>query len=261
VEFFCDQKDVSFDLPPNSSAERENAILTHIAQGDFEIAWATITAEYDGHAAEFYVFADALKIGGVRVNVTAETAQKAADQLDCMLLTPRLADLIFEQREVTLPPFPRGNTNGMTTTSAMVEHSAKIDAALAAQSNPGGLICTVGKHWVVDNGLLGGRMIKGFPVAMNYGWHFVGQSFGGSGFEITASRLQNADGRYYRLIQGKGTRHNTMEVDYSQTLTLVSLACKVDDVEMRLDEVLKDPKLAALANFGGVLQVLRQPGV
>jgi hypothetical protein len=172
-----------------------------------------------------------------------------------MFLTTKLADLCWMQRIVTIPPFPQGASKDMGSTAAMLKHSAAIDAALLKLGNPVGLISTFGKAWVVDNDLL-----KLPNRAMNLGWHFEGQSFQGSSFEVTASRLQDGQGRYVRLIQGKGTRHDLDHVDYSQTVSLVSLNCVVDGQQRRLNEVLQDPVLSHLANLGGFLHCLRQPG-
>lgn len=245
---------MSTRLPPDPTPERERVIQELVRDGDCEYAWTSITSTSGSHTAEFSVFSDALKIDGIRVNVTAETAQAVADTLDCLLLTPKLADLMWLQRAVTLPPFPRGNTNGMSTTQAMVDHSTKIDSALAALPDATGLIGTVGKHWVIDNGLLG----KPAGTAMNYGWHFEGQSFQGNAFDTTASLIKDGSGQLVRLIQGRGTRHNKIHVDYSQVCVLVHRTCTVDGSEMSLTDVLADPDLAPLANHTGVLKVLRQ---
>lgn len=241
------------NLPASAGASRELAILDHVQEGNFEIEWSRIVSDYGNHTAEFFVFSDALQVEGVRVNVSAKTQQRIADRLDCMLLTPKLADLIWEQRNVTLKPhLVRPYT---TSTQGMLEHSAAIDAQLAALGHPDGLKATVGKHWVVDNALL-----KRPKFAMNYGWHFEGQTFQGSSFEVTASAMKTPEGRLVRLVQGRGTKHDGEFTDYSQTCTLVSLNCKVDGNDARLDELLKHPQLSYLANVDGILHVLRQPG-
>lgn len=236
------------NLPPDPTPEREQAIRELVRNGKADVLWAPITSSHDGHTAEFYVFADALKIDGVRVNVTAETEQVIADTLDCMLLTPKLSDLIWLQRQVTLPPFPRGNLVGMSSTEAMVEHSRKIDVALQAIGNPTGLICTVGKHWVIDN------QLPTHPgMAENYGWYFDKTLAG-----IPAEAAVTPG---IAMIQGRGWRHNKLHVDYSQICVLVSNQCTLDGKTVRLPDVLRDPVLAFLANHDGILRVLRQPGV
>lgn len=241
---------MALQLPPDAGNAREQAIRTLIAQGNYEVTWATVTASHGGHTAEFQVFADALKIEGVRINVSAETEQIIADTIGCMMLTPRLADLVWLQRAVTLPPFPRPIT---ASTAAMIEHSQKIDAALVKLGNPSGLIATVGKHWCIDNDL------QTHPgKAENYGWH-VAAPMPGIPMEVTAS--QDANGHYMQIIQGRGWAHDMHHVDYSQTCVLVAKGCKVDGQDMTLADLLKDPSLAPLASHQGVLHVLRQPGV
>lgn len=243
---------------PEAGAAREAYIIDQVRQGRFEVEFATITSDYNGHHAEFQVFADALKIDGVRVNVTAQTQQIIADMTGCMLLTPKLADLIWVQRQVTLPPMPRPITSA---TAAMIDQSKKIDAALAKLGNPKGLICTVGKHWVIDNDLSETKLIYGVHAAENYGWHFEGSSYQGISGEQIASGFKDANGHVYRLIQGRGWAHNASEVDYSQNCICVAIMCKVDGQDMDIRDLLRDPNLAPLASHNGVMKFFRQPGV
>ena len=121
-------------LPPNAGPERDAAILQRITDGTFDpIQWATINSSIKDHTGEFQVFTDALKIDGVRINVSAELEQKIADILECSLLTPKLADMIWEQRQVTLTPSPQPIAS---STQAMIDHSGRIDAQLEALGNP-----------------------------------------------------------------------------------------------------------------------------
>lgn len=245
---------------PSLIPQREKYILEKVRAGEYDACWVPLYANNGTTLITFFVTLDALRIDGVRVIVSARLQQQIADSIGASLLTPKLVDMMWMAREVTLPPFT-GSTTAMDSTAAMVAHSAKIDAALAKLGDPCGLIATLGKNWVLDNGLLPPRTIHGFPVAMNYGWHFVGATHQGIGGEPTASRLQDPAGRYLRLIQGRGTRHNLNHSDYSQICLLVSQRVLVDDRETVLASVLRDPVLASLANHSGVLNVLRQPGV
>lgn len=234
-------------FPPQATQSREDVILTLVQAGNFDFHWANITSQAKGHVGEFQVFGDALKVEGIRVNVCAETQQRIADFLECSPLTAKLADLAWSQRDHTLPPFPRAISS---STEAMIWHSTKIDLALQGRT---GLVQTVGKHWIIDNDLLGSRK------AMNYGWHFVGNNTGGIGGSTTASGLLDSQGRPVRLIQGRGTAHDAKHVDYSQTCVLVSRKCKVDGQEMDLHQVLQNEELAPLVSHQGVVRVLRQP--
>jgi len=247
------RRSMTLQLPENAGPDRENAILDYVSQGHYEASFSTVTSTYNEHTAEFQVFSDALKIEGVRVNVTAETQQKIADMTGCLLLTPKLADLMWIQRTVKLNPHPRQITS---STAAMIEHSGKIDADLVSLGNPTGLLGTVGKHWVIDNDLL----VK-TGKAMNYGWHFEGASYQGIKGEAVASLAKGPNGQYLRLIQGRGTAHDMHHSDYSQVCVLVARSCRVDGEDMDLIALLSDPALAPLASHQGVLRVFRQPGV
>jgi hypothetical protein len=244
-------------FPSNACSERETAIIDLVKAGNCKYAWSTITSTYKEHQAEFYTFSDALKIPidsiDVRANVSAQTQQKIADMLGHFLLTTKLADLIWLQRAFTLPPFPRQITS---STAAMIEHSKKIDDELARLLYTEGLICTTGKHWVIDNDTLSHA-----GKSCNYGWHFIGQSFQGIKGEICAGMMKDASGQYMRLIQGRGWAHDIHHVDYSQICVLVAQPCVVDGSPMNFDDVAKDKELSYLVNYGGVLKVIRQPGV
>jgi len=234
-------------IPANYGASRDKWILDAVAEGRAEFEFSPVYSSYNGHSATFFVFRDALKIDGVRILVSARLAQQIADMLDCSLLTPKLADLLFEQRSVTLKPLPRQPV--VADTKTMIAQSQRIDDAIsAAGGDTGGIIQSVGKHWVLVN------KIKGTAKAANYGWHFEGSSFGGQKFEPTVS-LPGV-----RLIQGVGTRHDASHVDYSQNLVLVSNEVEVDGQTMSLRDVLQDPEYAGLASHEGVLHVLAQPG-
>lgn len=243
---------MGIDLPPGAGPEREKVILAHVAAGDYEAEWVPVVSERNGRRAEFYMFADALRIEGVRVGVSAETQQKIADMTGCSLLTPKLADLAWAQRKVTLEPRPREFSSA---TQPMLDHSAEVDAALAALGSPEGLKQTVGKHWVIS------EKLKGTGMAMNYGWHFAGQSFQGIRGETCASLMKDESGQYVRLIQGCGTRHDMFHSDYSQNCVLVARACRVDGQDMDIRALLADRDLSWLASHEGPLTVLRQPGV
>jgi hypothetical protein len=248
------------DLPASAGSSRDQAILSAIRSSNYSVPWATITSDIPGHHGEFRITADALKVEEVRINVSAYLQQQIADLLSCMLLTAKLADLIWLQRSVTLPPFPQPTTN-MSSTAAMVQASTTIDQALAAQGNPQGIIATVGKNWVLDNALLqpnGAPVLKstGRPAACNYGWHFATPTFQGQKWDPCASGLPGC-----RLIQGRGTAHDLGEVDYSQICLLVARSCFVDGVSMDLAQVVQDPVLAPLATLGTPLRLTRQPGV
>lgn len=250
---------LTLNLPPTHGPARDAALLRRIVAGQFDaLQWGQISATSGAHKATFLVFADALKMDGVRVNVGGVNIQQIADLLNCMMLTARLADMMYVQRAtivggkdpLTLLPSPQPETMDSV---GWEQQSAKIDSLLAAGGGlaAGGIASTVGKTWILDNDLLGHP-----GKACNYGWWFPGSSFGGSSWESSVTPG-------LRLIQGRGFVHSIQENldDYSQKCTLVSRECLVDGVQRDLVDVLTDPELAPLASHQGVLRVLRQPGV
>jgi len=238
---------------PESPVERDAFILDAVKQGRAEVRWAFVRSSYQGHEGEFRVFGDALKVDGVRVNLTPGGQQRVADVMGCMLLTLKLADLIWAQRQATIPPFPMSQTRHdieiMGSVQRMVEHSRKIDAAIAMlPAAPEGIVSSVGKHWVIDDELL---LPSHKGLAENYGWHNP----------TSGPRCATpAGGNGCHVIQDPGWRHNLGHTDYSQTCVLVSRECQVDGRGADLTNVLQDPVLAYLANHSGRMKVLRQPG-
>jgi hypothetical protein len=221
-----------------------------IGAGKYEMPWAPLKSTIPGHSATFQVSGDALKIAGVRINVSAQLQQQIADALGALLLTPRLLDLLWAERAVTLPPSPQPIA---ATSAAMIAHSARVDALLAKAGGvpKGGIVQTVGKQWVVSNAL------EAHPGrAENMGWHFAGPTFGGQAFEPSPT-LPGV-----RLIQGPGWAHDIHHLDYSQVCCLVHRSCVVDGESRDLADVVRDAALAPLATGPeGVLRILRQPGV
>jgi hypothetical protein len=168
-----------------------------------------------------------------------------------MLLTPKIADLIYDKAAFRVGPQPRPITS---STEAMLSHSRKVDAALlsisnySAEQNP--LVDTVGKYWCISNELRGTT-----TKALNYGWHFTGQSYQG----IRGYRCDS--GLPYSVIQPSATAHNYVHADYSQIHRTVAEVCRVDGEQKLLRDVLTDPALCYLVSHEGPLAVLRQPGV
>lgn len=227
----------------------QKGILERILAGEGDFTWAEIVSTHEEHEARFYVFEDALKLDGVRINVSARTQQLIADHLDAMLLTPKVADLLFASRNVLIRPKPIAPVRGLIPSdeAGMRRHSEAIDKEIAGRT---GIIQTVGKHWVLTNRLLG----KKPGTAANLGWHFEGATYEGIRGEVSPTGIA-------RVLQGIGTRHDMNHSDYSQTCVLMHQTCMLNDIEVSVEEVLSNPVLAPLASHEGVLKVLRQPGM
>lgn len=187
----------------------------------------------DENGIRFWVFRDAAKVNGVRINVTAAEAQAIADEIGALLTTPKIEDLVYKHATIKVNPFP---SNPATTTAA--QHSAKIDKAVGSGI---GLVATIGKSWVLTDKLSS-------KVAANYGWHTTG-----SASEASAT-IPGVN-----VWQGVGHKHNPYHRDYSQTLRLVARKVIIDGEVWDLELALKDPSVASRFNHTGALKVTRQP--
>lgn len=238
---------------PEKIKDREKYIFDRVLAGTFEAKWVDLVYNMNGKNIKLQVMEDALKIDGVRVNVSATLQQRLADVFDASLMTAQVADLVYVNATRRVDPAPMQIS---TTVASMTKHSANVDAKLKALSASSGLVADPGKHWILDKKLdqMPGR-------ACNYGWHFTGTSYLGiAGFPV-ASKVNVLGVKPVKVIQPNATAHDALHTDYSQVCQLVSQSCWVDDVEKRFSDLLMDPVEAMLISHQGPLKLVRQPGV
>lgn len=235
---------------PIDHVQRNAYILQEVGAGRADVVWVPLTVKGAAHEITLQVTADAVKVDGVRFGAGARLAQQVADLLGAFLVTPKIMDLMFDARAVTLPPFPHYDPTRMEDTSWFVEHSAKIDRALAAAGGlpQGGIVQTVGKGFCLSNQATSQR-------GVNYGWNMPkGSTLAGVPLypSVTLSSL---------VIQQPGTAHGLSQDDYASTLLMAAPDCGVDGAARKLQDVLTDPELSKLLSHEGPLRQLRQPGV
>ncbi len=239
----------TFDLPPDYGPARDAAILAHAAAGDLEADWTTFTV---AGRIGLTVTGDSVKLAGVRINVSAQVQQQLADAFGAMLPTPKIMDLMWLARAATITPVVMPISS---STAAMVQASAGIDAQIKTAGSPAGILVSQ-KTWCIGNSL------AAHPgKAMNYGFFCIpdsGTSWRGIATEACVSIVAPAQGR---VIQGQGWAHDIRHEDYSQCCWLVSRQCTVDGAARDLGDVLQDPSVASLLSHEGPLTLLRQPGV
>ncbi|HEX5100228.1 MAG TPA: hypothetical protein VFV94_12040, partial [Polyangiaceae bacterium] len=215
-------------FPADHIKEREELLVQAVAKGAYDPPeWTTITANFRGRRAELQVSTDALTILGVRIDVTADGAQRIADLLGTVLPTPRIVQLIWEQATVRIDPCTLPADEKMATTARMIEHSECVDDQLGGRK---GLVANEGKHWVLTN-----RVAGNGKLAANYGWFVKGRP----------------------PIQTVGTHHDTGHTDYSQIMRLVKPKLRVDGREVDLQRVGRSPELWGLVSDEGPLLVWR----
>ena len=213
-------------FPPDHIKEREELFVRAVARGAYDPPeWTTVTANFKGRRAEVRVSVDALTILGVRIDVTADGAQRIADLLGTVLPTPRILQLIWEQATARIEPCTLPADLLMASSARMIEHSACVDQRIAGRK---GLVANEGKHWVASTRTAGKE-----HLAANYGWFIKGR----------------------RPIQPIGTRHDTAHTDYSQIMRLVKPELNVDGRELDIRHAARSPELWGLVTDEGPLLV------
>ena len=233
---------------PENIPNRQKYIFDQVVAGNFEASWVPLEYDIAGKKVKLDVMSDALKIGGVRVNVTATLQQQLADVFDASLLTAQIADLMYANATHRLAPSPQPISS---SAQSMLAHSQRVDKLLGVYS--GGIVSPVGKHWILDKKLEYAR-----GKACNYGWHFTGASFNGiTGFPAATLYC----GKGAKVIQPNATAHDLQHTDYSQICQLVSQQCWIDGVEHKFSDLIKDPALCQFVTANGPLKNDRQSGV
>lgn len=195
---------------------------------------------------------------GVRLPATANEMQQIADMLFCMLLTPKVLDLVWTQASVRFDPVVNLGPGRIVAEQDILAVHDEVEKKVArAGGYPArGIVASVGKYWVASNRLaVPGKF--GRATACNYGWH----SSGGRYRAVTPG---------LKVWQSEGTQHPDSHIDPSQVVRLMYRMARLvhkDGSWERVDlhDVVKDPVLSAAINnkvgSSSVLKVLRQPSV
>jgi len=236
---------------PEKIVDREKYIYDQVVAGNFQASWVPLEYEALNMKVKLNVMADALKIDGVRVNVSATLQQKLADIFQASLLTAQVADLMYIHATHAIQPSPVPISS---TVQSMVDHSHRVDVMVGQYM--GGIVAPAGKHWILDK-----KLDYTPDRACNYGWHFLGTVFKGIKGYPANCFIKQISGLPISVIQPNATAHDRYHTDYSQICQLVSQTCWVDGQEKKFSDLLKDPKLCGLVTNLGVIKNVRQPGV
>lgn len=242
-------------------------ILAAVRAGRYDpISWRRIVLGAD---VEIDVMADALRVDGVCLSTTPIAAQLIADELGGTLLTPLLADLIWERADVRLHP----KTQRLRTHAAPcpdcgcshpgpwarcqpcgeLERSRAEDEELAAAGDI--LVAGRGKPWVLRRCMWAHPELIGQP----YGWHVspgecVGEQgcYSWRGVPVVPGVTKGA-----WVIQGLGAAvpHNGAQLDYAEPVRLWRGASAPDA------ELLRGSETARYVSHEGPLPDSRLPGV
>lgn len=227
-------------LAPLTLAEREEIIRREILSGNVpewyrQFCPVSVTNVFAGHTntATFYAAPDYLAVGSAAdyllIPVSPNTAQFIAEQLGCVLPTPRMVDAIYAAAAVKLAPMPIPPTAAMTTVGVFVQYNKTIReerATREADFPPGALVAGDKKDVVLSI-----RLAKAPHKVAIYGWH---QTNG-------------------LPIQPLFTGHTAAWVDYSHGIRLVARDLTFNGRPATVPEVLADPQRCGLLSNEGVV--------
>lgn len=244
-------------LPNKLCPERNQKIIEAVNNELVTFEWSEITTSYKNHKGTFYVLSDAAYIildedvpfkgskgeslilssgSRYRIPVDAKLQQAVADIIDASMITSKIMDTSYNQAQVKFDCVTLPACAQMDTINYSKMYSYKFEQQ---RKDREGLVVPA-KTWILSNKL------KISAGAVNHGF-----------YTSSSSVSKNVYGM--RMWQTEGTRHNTFHSDYSQLINLMKKACIVDDQEMQLEDVFKDPVLSYLINYDGILRYTRQP--
>ena len=246
-------------------------VVQLVKEGKCSYEWSEVISEYKGYKLHIKVFRDAMKFddipamrwdftpianddrkfNGVRLPASAYQLQQIADLLGCMLLTPKVIDLIWLQAELKFDAVTRV-MGQIVANSNITDVHTEIEKNIEALGGDDGskLVSCVGKYWCLFNGTDKNRYGK--TTACNYGW-------------FRHDAIYNAVTTGLKCWQGPGFRHNYSHFDPSQTIRLMHPIAKLIDTDgseahVDLREIAGLYHLAPLFNHSGRLTYLRQLG-
>lgn len=251
-------------------------VVKLVREGKGNFFFTTVKSEHQGYTLHIRVFHDAMTFNampvldwhrkiisdspiynGVRLPASAYELQQIADLCYCMMLTPKVIDLIWEQAKIKFPAVIRVN-NKIVATSNITDLHQEIERKVVSSGGfrHSELISCVGKYWCLVNRLTYAATDPKLPykerTACNYGW-----------FDPSAP-LISVKGN--KLWQTPGFRHDNGHLDPSQCIRLMQREAKLirpDGTEEIVDlhDIAQNPQLCHLISHEGKLSYLRQFGV
>ncbi|NDW12914.1 hypothetical protein D0T50_08410 [Bacteroides sp. 214] len=212
--------------------EREKELYSEISAGNIpnshrqpvRIKETLTDADGASHQVEFEVLPDFLSIGAdddfFRIPMLPGTAQQIADLFGAVLPTSKISDIIHKHAKVKMNPSPMTPDETMTTVPVFAEHDRIIEQERLEKGEPlSSLIAGHKKDIVISN-----KLIERPNAVVIYGWHYP-------------------EGK---RIQPTHAGHSRNYVDYSHGVRLINNEILLDGVNVKIQDVLKDPVMYKL---------------
>ena len=223
--------------------DREKAIVREILSGNVpsftrKLKPLKITKVVNGKSYEVIFFAtyDYIAIGSdddyLYIPMTPSTAQYLADNINCILPTKEIVDIIYSQAEVKLKPQPIPPSNTMTTVPVFKQHTDSIKHQIMQirldRSNDN-IIAGHKKDIIISNKIYSGD--RTFDSVVIYGWHLDKNT----------------------PIQPVFNGHNALYADYSHGLRFISKLALINGESILIENILKNQNLSILLSNEGVI--------
>lgn len=230
-----------------SREERESKFLECILEGHVPSRMRTfvpVKIEFFDktnilRSLELYVLPDYVQVGtdddSLIVPLWPLTAQRIADEWDCLLPTTKMVTTIWENATWKLPPQPWGPPYGhvMMSTARIVGHGARVDATMKDLGvDRTELVAGHKKDIVISN-----RLVDKQKFVAIFGWH-----------KLDGENIQS-------LYLG----HFNTYGDYSHGTRLVMRHCVLDGDLVSVEDILKDDNLCVALSDEGPMMIVRQP--
>lgn len=236
-----------------------STVVERVARGDATWEWLDVLLEHPSIPEKLIVqmMTDAMKIDGIRFQVTAYDQQVIADLIGGIFNTSRTSDERHKAattivRAVT--QVPPGSGKIMALSKPELAHPF-IEKQLP--KDPQGIISTIGKPWVVTNQMSKAQRRYGPKTAFNYGWHDKSAAYKSPGGLKIWQPVVDAMAKAV---------HNDAHADPSQVCEMPSrCAVIIHPSGMReqvdLADIYKHPVYHVLVSYEGPLVYTRQMSV
>ena len=231
---------------PISVSAREQHMLEEVEQGnvpDFYRSFLPVidTAMIEGKqfVIKYFVAPDYLAIGSDKdyfyAPLTAASAQKIADKLNCSLPTRKMSNRIYQSAIFKLTPEPIPPSIRMMTVPVFEDHNKLVHQQLdRIDAKPGSLVAGNKKDVIISNKIIAA---DGTLRVVIYGWH-------------------KPDGK---AIQPLYNGHKFDWVDYSHGIRLIQNQVYLNGRKTTMKKILKSKTLNVLLSDEGVIRMQRYP--
>lgn len=185
-----------------------------------------------------YVSPDYLSLGTdedfMRIPMTPILAQKIMDEINAILPTRKMVNMIWQAAPFKLDPEPIPPSPEMVTIPVFKQHEALVDAQVLRRGTDHALGTLLAGH--KKDVILSNRVWTNLDKVVIYGWHY-----------LTGDPIQP-------LYSG----HVNWYADYSHGIRPVLAHCKVNGELMKITDILRDQTLyKLLSDESGPMQLTR----